>query len=124
MKRDMDLIRAILQKVASCDDPSGLEHMPEIEEYSEAQVSYHLKLLHGAGFVEALVSDAFGTPYPDFSQINLTWNGQDFLDAAKDDSIWSKAKDLILKPGVSFTFDLLLSYLKEKAAEKLGLSVG
>lgn len=34
MKRDMDLIRAILQKVESCEDPYGLEHMPEIDGYN------------------------------------------------------------------------------------------
>lgn len=120
MKRDIDLIRSILQKVASCDDPFGLEYIPEIAGHNEAQVSYHLKLLHDAGFIEALVDDAFDQ-YPKFMEINLTWSGQDFLDASKDDSIWNKAKDLILKPGVSFTFNLLLTYLKEEAKEKLGL---
>jgi hypothetical protein len=121
MKRDMDLIRSILQKVASCDDPYGLEHMPEIEGHSTEQVSYHLKLMYDAGLIEALANDSFTAPYLKFNNINLTWHGQDFLDTAKDDSIWNKAKDKFLKPGVSFTFDLLKAYLTEKAKEKLGL---
>ena len=122
MKRDMDLIRSILQEVKSCDDPNGLERMPEIEGHTEAQVSYHLKLLHDAGLIEALVSDAaFGASYSDFMHINLTWAGQDFLDASKDDSLWAKAKETIIKPGTSFTFDILLEWLKMKAKEKIGL---
>jgi hypothetical protein len=121
MKRDMDLIRSILIKVESCEDPSGLQRMPAVEGHDGAEVSYHMTLLHEAGLVRALVLDSQGAPYPDFLQINLTWGGQDFLDAARDNSVWNKAKDSILKPGASFTFDLLLSYLKQKAKEKFGL---
>ena len=121
MKRDMDLIRSILQRVESCEDPHGLEHMPEIDGYSQAQVSYHIKLLHDAGLVEAQIADGFETVYPDFLSINLTWTGQDFLDAAKDDTLWKKAKETVIKPGASFTFDLLLAWLKTQVAIALGL---
>lgn len=53
MKRDMDLIRAILQKVEFCDDSYHLEHMPEIDGYSRPQISYDVKLLSDASLVEA-----------------------------------------------------------------------
>ena len=121
MKRDMDLIRTILQKVESCEDPHGLEHVPEIDGYSQAQVSYHIKLLHDAGFVEAQIADEFGTACTDFLSINLTWTGQDFLDAARDDTLWKKAKENVIKPGASFTFDLLLVWLKTQVRTALGL---
>ena len=121
MKRDMDLIRSILQKVESCEDPHGLEHMPEIDGYSQAQVSYHIKLLHDAGLIEVQTADEFNTAYPDFLSLNLTWTGQDFLDAAKDDTLWEKAKETVIKPGASFTFDLLLAWLKTQVGTALGL---
>jgi hypothetical protein len=53
----------------------------------------------------------------------LTWAGHDFLDASKDDTIWNKAKEHIIKPSVSWTFSILLDYLKREAALKLGLPV-
>ena len=93
----MDLIRSIVQRVAACDDPYGLEYMPEIAGYTKGQVSYHLKIMHEAGLIDALIpDDAFETEYTDFRQINLTWKGQDFLDAAKDNSVWKKTKDKVL----------------------------
>ncbi len=121
MKRDMDLLRSILVKVESCEDPLGLERMPGVEGYDEAEVSYHMTLLHEAGLIKALVSDEQGAPYPEFLQINLTWNGHEFLSVAKDDSVWKKAREKFLIPGMRITFDLLLGYLKEKAKEKFGL---
>ena len=123
MKRDMDLVRAILQKVASCDSPDGLQEEIQINGYAEKEIFYHIKILHEAGLLDAIDVSEGGEDGFCWWPGNLTWNGQDFIDLAKD-SVWSKAKESILKPGVSFTFDLLFSYLKQKAAEKLGLSVG
>lgn len=122
MKRDMDLIRSILQVVEACEDPYGLGHMPEIEGCSPQKVSYHVKLLTEAGFIEAHQIEEMGTEYDEFIQLNLTWAGQDFLAAASDDGIWTKAKKYVLKPGVSFTSDLLLAWLKMEAKQKLGIS--
>jgi len=121
MKRDMDLLRSILIKVESCEDPSGLDRMPAVEGYDEAEVSYHMTLLHDAGLVKALVSDESGAPYPEFLQINLTWDGHEFLSVAKDDSVWKKAREKFLIPVTKITFDLLLGYLKGMAKEKFGL---
>lgn len=122
MKRDMDLIRSIMREIEACEDPYGLEHMPEIEGCHTAKVSYHVKLLLEAGFIDAQPIEEFGTEYDEFMHLNLTWTGQDFLSAASDDNIWTKAKKYVLKPGVSFTSDLLLAWLKMEAKEKLGLS--
>ncbi len=117
----MDLIRAILQRVESCEDPYGLEHMPEIDDYSMPQISYHMKLLSDAGLIEAQVTDGMGSDCARFMMINLTWVGQDFLDATKDDSLWRKAKETVIKPGASFTFDILLAWLKNQIGTTLGL---
>lgn len=51
----------------------------------------------------------------------LTWAGQDAVDAMRDSKVWQAAKDHVLKPlgGASFAF--LLDYLKTRAKEVLGL---
>jgi hypothetical protein len=121
MKRDMDLIRLILRKVEASENPYGLEKMPQIDGYSLPQISYHTKLLCDAGLIEAHPIDEMGVEFTDFMDMNLTWAGQEFLDATKDDSLWKKAKETIIKPGASFTFDLLLSWLKAQVATTLGL---
>ncbi len=121
MKRDMDLIREILQLVESCESAYGIQEMPEIHGYDSATVSYQVRILRQANLIEAEPIEECGRGYTDYYGINLTWTGQDFLSAVKDDTIWQKAKDTVLKPTASFTFSVLLEWLKTEAKTKLGL---
>lgn len=121
MKRDMDLVRDILKAVELCDDPWGLHQILSIEGYSQNEISYHIKLLHDAGLLEAQDVSTMGQDGFRWWPGRLTWAGQDFLDAAKDDTLWKKAKETVLKPGASFSFDLLLAWLKAQIGSALGL---
>jgi hypothetical protein len=121
MKRDMDLIRTILQKVESCEDPWGLHETLDIEGYNQNEISYHIKLLHEAGLLNAQEVSEMGPDGFRWWPGSLTWAGQDFLNAAKDDSLWKKAKETVIKPGASFTFDLLLAWLKAQVTTTLGI---
>ncbi len=121
MKRDLDLARSILKKIEECEDPWGLHDSPEIDGYSSSQVSYHIKLLCEAGLIEAEDVSSMGPDGFDWDPGNLTWQGHEFLDAAKDESVWNKARQSVLKPAASFTFDLLLQWLKTEAKQTLGL---
>ena len=54
MKRDMDLVRQILLDTENIPFlRSGQFYEPKIEGYSQEEVSYHVKLLHEAGYIEA-----------------------------------------------------------------------
>ena len=116
MKRDMDLIREILQAIEARPDEGDVL---QISGRTPKEVNYHIALLKDAGFVEATVdgdlSDAFSFAYVS----RLTWQGHEFLDAARDDTIWHKAKEHFLKPTASWTFSLLLEWLKQEAHNKL-----
>lgn len=121
MKRDMDLIRNLLMILQESNDPYGVDGLPEVEGYSKEQLSYHICLLEEAGLIHARPIEQLSMGYDDFFGIKLTWQGQDFINAAEDETIWKKAKCNILKPGVSFTFDILKEWLKAEAKQKLGL---
>jgi len=121
MKRDMDLVRKILRKVRDHEDPYGLNGIPEIEEYSKKEISYHIGILNDAGLLTASPLEEMGVEFENYFSINLTWQGQDFIDAAEDDTIWKKAKNTVIKPGASFTFDILKEWLKSEVKEKLGM---
>lgn len=121
MKRDLDLIRRILKDVEGmpAGKPLGNITYPG---YSKEIIHEHIDLLDQAKFIEVATFKAGTAKNIIKYQINrLTWLGHEFLDAAKDDSIWNKAKEKFLKPTVSFSFDLLLDWLKMKAREKIGL---
>jgi len=87
MKRDMDLVRAILKKISDHDDPYGLNGIPEIEGYSNQLVSYHIGILSDAGLLTANPLNESGVGFENYFEINLTRQGQDFIDAAKDETI-------------------------------------
>jgi hypothetical protein len=76
-----------------------------------------------AGLIKGRISEEITSDAPRYSYIdNLTWAGHDFLDAARNDTVWRTAKEKILKPGVSWTFDLLKETLKALAKQQLALS--
>ena len=97
MKRDMDLVRNILRAVELHNDPYGIEsQVITVEGYDEAQIAGHIKMLIDGGLLEAKdESGEMGVSYDSYIGLNLTWEGQDFLSAAKDDSLWQKAKETI-----------------------------
>jgi hypothetical protein len=88
-------------------------------EYDRATIVEHVALL----IEECLVKGEIYQVWPDNSFLidGLTWKGHDFIEAAKDDSIWLKATKTLFLPTVSITFDLLLQWLKAEAKQKLGL---
>lgn len=102
MKRDMDLIRAIL--IAIEDDESTAPKRFSLEDVPQDKVDYHVNLLVEAGLVRAPVTTIhFGAPYPE----SLTWAGHEFLDAARNDTLWEKAKKLTLEKTGALGFEVL-----------------
>ena len=65
-----------------------------VEAYTENQVDYHVKLLYEAGLIEAneITAANYG---PEWEPIALTWDGHEFLEAARDRSRWSKALEIV-----------------------------
>ncbi len=113
MKRDFDLIRLILIHNETGEKPR------ELDAYQEDHVLYNIALMKDAGLIEAYVEDDVrGRPCA--AVINrLTWAGHDFLDSIRDESIWVKAKEKVIKPMGSFTFGLLKEYLSSEIKRSL-----
>ena len=53
----------------------------------------------------------------------ITWQGHDFLDAARDLKIWNKLLDMAKEKGISLTLDLALTWLKKEIASRAGISL-
>jgi hypothetical protein len=85
MKRDMNLIRLLLLET------EGEEPKPDLSPYNDAQRIYHSALLIEAGLVDGqIIQDSDGQPAATVT-LRLTWAGHEFLDAARNDTIWHKA---------------------------------
>jgi Hypothetical protein (DUF2513) len=124
MKRDMDLVRKILF-VMEDDDwylSFGEGHLPQVEGYSEEQIQYHMQIMAQAGLLhlESYEIDA-GAPGQTIKMksYSLSWDGHEFLAAARNDTFWNRAKAEMAKAiGDTGRFmlpvltELLTSYLK------------
>ena len=112
MKRDMDLIREILLQKEAEKNPMTLSCTKE-------EFTYHVALLKEGGLVEAIIqSNHVGMPSKAVV-IRLTMAGHDFLDSARNENVWHKAKEHIIKSGTAWTFSILAEVLKSLAKQQL-----
>ena len=115
MKRDMNLIRLLLLETEG-EDPK-----PDLSAFSEDQRVYHSALLIEAGLVHGeIVTDGSGQPAGTVI-LRPTWAGHEFLDAARNDTIWHKAGERIKKSGVDVTLSLMKEILNQLLKQSLGL---
>jgi hypothetical protein len=105
----MDLIRLLLLQEESGVAAAGTDAYPENVK------AYHAALLLDAGFIDGVSEYAPDGSVGCVFVHRLTWDGHDFLDAARSDTVWNKAKEKVLKPGLSWTFSMLLEFLKAEA---------
>ncbi|PJA96228.1 MAG: hypothetical protein CO129_07625 [Ignavibacteriales bacterium CG_4_9_14_3_um_filter_34_10] len=116
MKRDMDLARNILFKIEEYPEPNGWADI-KIENYSQDEISYHIKLLFQADLIEAdNLTDSSGF---EWKAKSLTWKGHEFIEAARNNSRWDNAKKFIIEKGGSLTFEILKSVLTESIKSSL-----
>lgn len=117
MKRDMNLARLLLLEIESRNEPNA--EPVDLSGYSEEQLAYHRYLIWHAGLTTGF--DASTLEGSDACNESLSWTGHDFLDAARNETVWRKAMSGIQKAGVSATFELLKRYLTSIAADQLGM---
>lgn len=106
MKRDMDLVRLILLKIEEDYKSTALINL-SIDGYDMDTVAYHCKILHEAGFVSNYNASYAGDELYIFSVGALTWEGNDYLDLVRDNSLWKKTKETITKKGLPLVFDTI-----------------
>ncbi len=112
MTRDMDLVRLILLRSAEKPDPKPSRNTT-FDGYDCETVGYHICLLCQANFLDGFVPRLTNAHSYRHCMIgNLTWEGNEFLDAAKNDSLWNKAKRLVADKGAELTVDALKAALK------------
>lgn len=117
MRRDLNFCREILLRVA--DRESGSPVDLSFPDRTDDELISHLVWLEEA---DLLVADFFldHRGMPTGADVErLTWEGCDFLDAARDPSLWQKAQQKFLSPGVSYTFEIVKAWLKKEILGEL-----
>jgi Hypothetical protein (DUF2513) len=129
MKRDMELIRALLLKFEAYPIPAGAvmgfdwsDEFFEIEGYDRDTVIKHFDLLMEAGFIAAPRSQGMTS----FMVTGLTWEGHELADSIRNPEVWKKTKAGMKAVG-GFGLDLMVQVAKAEGkrliTEKLGIQI-
>lgn len=112
MKRDFELIKEIL--LLTEQNPSPVEWIDvEIEDVEKDEIYYHVKLLRDAGLINAADLTTSGG----FCWLprSLTWEGHNFLDNARNETVWKKTVQLVKDKGGSISFNVFQNLLQNQA---------
>lgn len=101
MLRDMDLIREILLTVEKSSSLNGCR--VEVPGRSPEDLYYNARQAQDAGLIEA----RFLPNSTEFHVLRLTYAGHEFLDAARNHTIWTKAKEIVVKNTGTLTVEAL-----------------
>lgn len=122
MKRDWEIIRAILLKLE--DAPTANTNLtPEkVSEFPAQEVAYNMRLLDQAGYVKGkfLESKSGDGAIAAAIVLHMTNAGHELLDTIRSDTVWEKTKDTFKSKGLEMTFDLVLAVGKRIMEAMLG----
>ena len=118
MNRDMELIRKILLFVESIDNAGRLE----FEGYSQDAIYHHTRMLIEQGYLREKGGVSFSMDGVSIGGSAMTYNGYDFLDAARNDTVWRKAINKVSSTVGSTSMAVVKSLLEDYARQQLGMS--
>ena len=81
MKRDMDLVRAILQDIEENNVFRESGYMPQIQGYSVEDIAYHVQIMEDADLLFAHIT-WFDRAPPYIYLGRMGWKGHEFLEAS------------------------------------------
>lgn len=107
MKRNMELVRELLLRVEADEGFGSLA-----SKYSQEEIVGHVEILLDAKLLEGKVyHDLSGDPGSAYIQ-RLTWAGHEFLDNARNDTVWNKVTATIKNAATTASFEVLVEMLK------------
>jgi DNA-binding transcriptional ArsR family regulator len=119
MKRDMELVRQILLELEKKTAPKSTMPEPEFPGYTPEQISYHVEIMYQAGLITA--HDEGTINIYQWYPVNLTWQGHEFLDAARNETFWKKATGKLSEVTGGLSLELLKDVLLSQARQQLGI---
>ena len=122
MRRDFGLIRDILLQMEAIEGRLTAASI-KIDRADADVINYHLRLMMDANLIEGQVSqELFSNGRPaHVVPSRMTWAGHDFLDAARDDTVWNRTLKKIGSRTASLTFELLKETLVAVARSMMGM---
>jgi hypothetical protein len=76
---------------------------------NEKEVEAHIKMLENGGLIYGCGRNLWG----------MTWAGYNLLDAMRDESLWKKAKGVLMQEGMSWTLEILKAWVTDQLKRQL-----
>lgn len=118
MKRNWEVIRKIMLKIEALPTESDEVESGTIEGIDNDTAAYHIRLLIESGLVVGSCRNSTGLPWCRANR--LTWEGHEFLDKIKRDTIWHKIKEQSMQRGIELSFEVI----KQVAGNIIGQVLG
>ena len=111
----------MLQIEALPAGPAAQYRMSEIE---DPVLLAHLELLIDAGLVNGRIARSHGTRGDVISVAGLTWQGHEWIEMVRSQSVWNETKSAVLDHGAPLTFELTRAMAAKLLRVRLGLPAG
>jgi hypothetical protein len=105
MKRDWELVRQILFRIEELGDTKSYLNDHDLPPYDADNVGYHMRMLDEAGLIDAKCSEH--TSGMNCEARRLTWDGHEFLDQVRENTVWNRTKAAVREKGLALSFDVI-----------------
>ena len=106
MKRDMNLIRDLLFQIEKGSVEQTSTDLDPPEGISPEEVVYHIEILRGSHLIN-FSSQSKGINGSIFTELSLTWEGHEFLDSIRSNSVWNTVKKRLKHLGGTATLEII-----------------
>ncbi len=122
MKRDLDLVRQLMLQIEALPAAPPVQYrMSEIE---DPVLLAHLEMLIEAGLVNGRISRSQGARGDVISVSGLTWQGHEWVEMVRGQSLWNEVKSAVLDGGGVLTFELARAMATKLLRARLALPPG
>ncbi len=114
MKRDMDLVRKILLAMEA-------DEHADFAGYDQEVIGHHVWLMEQGDLITAAATTVHGEAIAVALPLEIAWRGYEFLDAVRDDVVWTAVGRRLKAQGLSLPLALLQALALKLLAEQAGL---
>ena len=104
MKRDLDLVRQLLLQIEGL--PAGPPAQYRASEIEDPVLLAHFELVIASGLVNGKISRSQSSRGDVISISGLTWEGHEWIEMVRSQSIWNETKSMLLDSGGALTYEL------------------
>ncbi|MCR6654675.1 MAG: DUF2513 domain-containing protein [Opitutus sp.] len=117
MKRDLEIIRTIILNVEA--DKYQYGDYIRVEGVDPTICAHHVALILDAGLAEGRVikSVSYGIVHGQIDR--LTNSGHDFCEGIRQDTIWTKVRERIIKPGAAYTISAVVEMVRVQVQKQV-----